>query len=454
MTLPDKVRVLVTGHTGLYKRGVLDRFCKFLGTELPNRTAAHYCVEDYIDDMGLFMTFSLAAQQEIWRKAVGKALSAWQKANPAPDYTFFSLHLTFHWHSHVFSPMSWRVPKDTGDFDEETCLEDSFMRYIHGVYKPHYCINLIDDIQAVQSRIKHHHFRLRELLSWRDIEVMMTDLAAKLVVPAEYTHGDQPSFQFERSPVIPIRHPPKMLARYLFEPEVPRIYASFPIGSPRRLEDSSERSRAMAEIDDFRNTLHSSYCVFDPLTIDELPLRDLLRRHQQSAAAKVELTESDQWPIPGLQTLCGEDRSKHEMSKDELVEVAGPMSRGAKSELARQVEGRDFRLIDQSDCVVVYRPTYNTKAWGEEPWKWSTGTYHEAMRARETGKQLFVIRDPACDNELTAPNIGIELTPSQVFEGQPNLNDPENRKKVLTQLMEELDRRRETMISRRRSSEC
>jgi hypothetical protein len=66
--------------------------------------------------------------------------------------------------------------------------------------------------------------------------------------------------------------------------------------------------------------------------------------------------------------------------------------------LENQLERRDYRLIDQSDFVVSYRPLYG-KA-GVEDRDFSGGTRAEWLYARETLKTRFFIHDTKNDGEV------------------------------------------------------
>jgi hypothetical protein len=224
-----------------------------------------------------------------------------------------------------------------------------------------------------------------------------------------------------------------MLYRYLAEPEIIRIYASFPIGEPRRAPPD-QRAQLTKEIDSLRTALSAEFTVFDPLTIDELPIKYALEK--QTADGKnpdtIELEETAQWNIPAEETLCPEPRRSTLFPKSDAEDVATRAHPAEKTEIERHVEKRDQRLIDQSDCVVIYRPTYNkTEAW-------SAGTRHEAYYAFQTGKPVFVIHDPSVDGALAPDTLGIELAPEDYYDKTENLSDPNRQKDALRWLIGEL----------------
>ena len=80
------------------------------------------------------------------------------------------------------------------------------------LFQPDYCVTLIDDIQAVQRRIASGiNLRLRELLTWRSFEILLTDLLAKETILKTSRKFNSVDFPFDRSPIVAIRHPPAML---------------------------------------------------------------------------------------------------------------------------------------------------------------------------------------------------------------------------------------------------
>lgn len=477
MTSDGGLTVVFTGHTGLEKRRVLDRLCEFIYSkdpdwcdlkDIPNQSfretrekelAQVYGAEDILDST--FLTRPARDQQDLWRTTFLKALNRWKYEQPRPKFAFLSLHLTLQSHSQFFSPLAWRIPPD---------FEDTLVKHLSEDFRPRHCITLIDDVYTVQRRIREHgyNFRLIELLRWRNVEMMMTDLLAQHVIPNECRIEDRERYPFEHSPVIAVRHPTSMLHSFLLAPEIPRIYASYPISEPRRIAEKTGSNAPIQEINRFRSALHEKFTVFDPLSIDERPMQilmskapkfeeanlrsvidealsksgkegiDLAPELERSIKAHVGVNQSDEivlraanmWPGIECETLSGDDPTDARLSLNEVEEIATEIGEEG-SEIDRQIRSRDYRMIDQADYIIVYRPTYCRK-------EWSGGTYHEVLYARAVGKRSIIIRDPESDGPLADPPFGLDLPPRDVFDKVRNLDLPENQAQVLSAVADDI----------------
>jgi len=255
------MRIIFTGQTGTTKEEVMKALKREILNHHPEypqdlkscdlrRFVADYNVEDHFRPTTLVSWLETSNQRErerVWKNSLEEILEQEKKENP--HHSFLTLHLTFQRKSRFFSPLSWEGALD---------LIEQF--------KPDYCVTLFDDIYSIWDRIAPgSYLRLRETMTWRNIETLMTDSLAKHVAPR-----DQPAeihrYPYKRSPVVSIKHPPEMLYKLLFKPEILKIYAAFPITRTR--DDSKKR----AEIDHFRNVLHKNFVVFDPLTIDKFSI--------------------------------------------------------------------------------------------------------------------------------------------------------------------------------------
>lgn len=447
-TKTEKLRVVFTGHTGLLKSAAIDRLAAEFRRRHPTWNVSSYLAEAGIQNTSTFLKRSLPTQQDEWRRSVVSAINSWRHSNPRPDVAFLSLHLTYHWHNHIFSPLSWRLRSSPDAVDAGGSaspeFEDTLIKWVCETFQPHYFITLMDDIQAVQARIKTHTFRLRDLLKWRNIEIMMTDILSRRS-SAPGSQVNEASFPYEFCPSVAIRHPATMLYRYLAEPKVLRVYTSFRISHIRRHKGAA-RKQMIAELDSFRSELNKRFTVFDPLTIDEIPIEIAYEEAKKKSQKKIiRVAAADQWQIPPAGTLCAEPRRTHDLALDDVKEIVTKASKAEKCELERHVEKRDFRMIDQADCVVIYRPTYGGGDW-------SRGTYHEALYAHATGKPLLVIHDPKDDGPLSSSALGIELAKEDYYEATPHLHKPNEQKKALAWLIRELDQRAPNWLKNRLGS--
>jgi hypothetical protein len=458
---PSELRVAFTGHCGLSKGDVIRRLRDFIRNSDPDRKdltklssvtpkalyeqglIGVYEIEKFLV-MDTFLLASMRDRQRLWKDSFCKVMEEWKASKPR--YAFFSLHLTYQVLSEFFSPFSWIIDR------QETLLE--FMKEIN----PHYVVTLIDDIHSVRARIKPgYSVRLSDLLRWRQIEIMMTDILAQRTIAPAIKRENPVLYPFERSPAVAIRHPVSMIYSYLFEPDRLRVYASFPISEPRRRFLAQGTDEPIREVNRFRRALRKWFTVFDPVTIDEIPLQSVLNLHQSASRnmiadvlgkellagwrqlhrgrrrldkfvtqdgfaravevamaanfvdTEIGLGEACFWPLGYDEegTLRDDLQAVDiRVSHKELEEVATHIG-GSSSEIERQVRSRDYRLIDQSDVVVIYRPTYNKKAWSE-------GTRHEYEYALRNQKLALVVRDPREDGSLHKPPF--QVPPVHVIE--------------------------------------
>lgn len=411
----------------------LDRLCQFIESTAAGResrddtatpVARSYDAEEHIPDKAAFLKAGWRHKQLIWRESLRKAISKCRDENP--KYAFLSIHLSYQWFGLFFSPLSWRLASHHGVDPDE--FVQPFYELIRQEFKPKYFVNLIDDVYAAQHEIKKKSFniRLRELLTWREFETVLTDFLAQELISSKYRKGDNALFfPFERSPIVAVRHAPVMLYRLLFKPEIVRIYISFPITEARKQKEYIQ------EFDEFRARLCEHFTVYDPVTIDELPLQALLENENR------QLKASDCWPIPANQTLCGRARNRsYKINIDEIKEITRRTGLGAKSQtiLERQIENRDLRMIDQSDCIVAYRPMFR----GDKKKKrtdFSGGTDAEWSFAETHGKPRFLVHDRKVDGELPGRVWRTAAGDIPHIISVNNLSDPVEQGKALRKLV-------------------
>ena len=110
IALPNKLRVVFTGHAGISKRQVMERFTDYVRSSLQAsgaaKTVAWADAEEAVKPLSGFLALNRSAQRERWeisaRRAIQRCLSA--------DYAFLSLHLSYRWYDRFSSPFSWRTP--------------------------------------------------------------------------------------------------------------------------------------------------------------------------------------------------------------------------------------------------------------------------------------------------------------------------------------------------------
>lgn len=366
---------IFTGQTGVNHRQVAERLALFVADRegLPQavnnpdvkKRISIYCVEDELldrpgGDITVFLdSYNEEKLERKWTEALKRVRNKIEAEEP--QNAVISMHTTFHRFGRIFSPLNWELIKQL---------------------QPVRFVTLIDDIYSIWHRVcwrEQHlavtgsYFRLRELATWRSIEMLMTDCLAKYVDP-----DVRP---VKRNFVLGIKHPTAMLYKLLFEPERLIIYIGF------HITDTREDPKMRQEIDSFRWTMHDQFTVFDPLAIDEKILEFLYERQTghspldnfvPPAEMELNIQEQDRWRMHSDPRCLLTDEGQRESGEHggfpislpalEVKEVAG--------DLTHQIQMRDYRLIEQSDHVVHYRPQYGGRA--------SSGVSSEIQYARET----------------------------------------------------------------------
>lgn len=443
-SLPSKLRVIFTGHSGVNKRLVLERFAGHVKQRLEQlgekRSVITAEVEQELGDMNSFLQLEHTVRQGQWMEAMNNAVQTCHKS----DYAFLSLHLSYRHSSRFTSPVSWRGSRHGAS---ASSLFDALNRR----FKPDYYVCVIDDIQSAQSRIASGssgiRLRLAELLAWRNIETLLTDTLCQATTLRNGTNREVAHFPLARSPVVSNRHPLEMLFRLLAQPACPRIYASFPITRTRYHAERRE------EIDDFRRALADRFCVFDPVTIDELPLTQFADPGKYKDNEAVRLPATARWPLDEATTLVGEPvLDTGALNPAEIREITRRAEGWDRTDLDFAVEERDRRLIDQADCVVVYRPQYSTGLEGDPKKHTPTaGTAAEMDYALKlVGRKVFVVHDSAVDGDLARGPLQHVLPagPPYVIQ-EPNLADQASRARALGRLVQALEKHEPEIVRKR-----
>lgn len=233
-------------------------------------------------------------------------------------------------------------------------------------FRPTVVLILIEDAYDVVARIKKKEkaagtgslCSFSEAIEWRTVETMVGNLLGRNL------------YQQHRVPVYVVarKHPPEMAYRLLFERWRLIVYTAFPISGIRY------NQRAIDEINVFRSIVRKEFTTFDPVTIDEYPLT------RPGGGKKPSLLR---WP--GLKSDVDGLRG---MSVVDFKRLEG--------DIRKIIELRDYLLVDQSNCLVAYRPFYGKR---EAP---SSGVDTEMVHCLDKEKPIFVVHDERTDGELTA----------------------------------------------------
>lgn len=206
----------------------------------------------------------------------------------------------------------------------------------HKSLNPKLCINLIDDIQDITTNMtadnRWETMSIIDFLRWRDFETRDAEEWAKNLGLETY--------------ILPVKEPSITLLDLLFSNKK-RVYLSFP------MTHASEEMKKKKE--KFVKKLREQFIVFDPLSIKEY---DRAKKDHKILAEKYEKNREQ----------------KDKKRVDELERL--------KRELGNQTVVRDFKLIKQSDAVVVYYTT--SEVYVEDP---------EGERVNLYGQEINIKRD-------------------------------------------------------------
>lgn len=318
----------------------------------------------------VFLRLPCKAQRQRWKETFRDIRTQFFQATPF--HHFLGVHMTYRF---------MKVP---------ICVTD-FTQLIQ--WEPDCIITLIDDAFYVRQRIHnggYESFKLDELFLWRMEEILCADLLARVFDPPK------PNFLFA------IKHPVDTLVRLLLNfDESVRVYTSYQITETRQIPELRN------EIDEFRRKIHDQehLVVFDPLSIDELPPMILASNAENKSGIFTfdPQNPAHRWPLSEDVDLLdsGLDLKDHLPLKIPTAELLD-----AKESAKIQIMNRDIRLIDQSHCLVVYRPTISGNS------KLSTGVQAELEHAAHTEcRVIWYIKegtDPLPESPFVPTNPGYD----------------------------------------------
>ncbi len=343
------MKVLFAGTPGVCKSSVLRRLELECKRRYPDRRIFTAILDRrlYTNQPIAFLKRPSYIQKEAWRSAFNKLRQEFYDSKA--DHCFLGIHCTYRFD---------QIPRCNLDFSA-LCT-----------WRPDCIVTLIDDVYCVRDRIhrgRHTSFSIAELVQWRAEELLVGDLLARAIDSA----NPPPNY------VIAVKHPVAMLAELLFGQVPPlRVYTSYSITDTR----NNRHQRKI--IDYFRQKIskRSSLVVFDPLTIDELPplIRAARSRKKQKTISYHVSRADDRWPIAQTKALA----SDRDVQSKQVLRVPLPEAQYARGAVDAQVADRDYRLIDQSHAVVVFRPTLGGRR------ALSQGVHAEVEYASHVGRPI------------------------------------------------------------------
>lgn len=231
-------------------------------------------------------------------------------------------------------------PKYRGDSDKDlilsthTCfrwkkhLMPAFNFYYLNRIDPDMYVNILDNAHFTWARLSRSQWRnrltLKDILVWRDEETFITEMLA----------------EYRRKPfyIIARKEPPELLRDLIYRVERPRLlgkpretlraYLSYPITYMRG------DAGWMGKKDEVKRKLRSAgVLVYDPISIEEAYIVGLAENAKERGYDCVEFeVEGERVSIPVNQV------------------------EGARDDIIDQIVARDYKLIDQSDVIIVFYP--------------------------------------------------------------------------------------------------
>jgi adenylate kinase len=356
------MRVVVTGQVGMDKKVFLERVAGAVASAGREVRIFHVGDRMYAEapdvPAGRILDLPLSRLNVI-RRSVFKDILA--EAGGAGDF-IVNTHATFRWRHGLFYAF---------DYDLMKGLDGDLY------------VALVDNVERVHARLLrdgHANHTLKDLMVWREEEVLATELLSQIVRGHGcfyiLTRGTDPS---EGAPAQ-VGGPAETLARLMFAPHLKKAYLSFPMSNVRD-------AGALARIEGFRAEMKRYFICFDPGELEEKELGPLALAAAEAGEKFVSVSAGDR------------------QVRIETAELLGILS-----DIDGQIYARDFKLIDQSDMIVSLIPELPGGPGDSPRPAISSGVERELQHAHEAAKDVFVIW-----TARTAPSPFITQTATGVF---------------------------------------
>ena len=327
------MRVVVTGQVGLDKKPFLSRVAEIARAEGRPLTICNVGEMMYAEApdvaAGRILDLPLSRLHSLRRSVLKDILAV---CRDRPD-VLVNTHATFRWRHGLFYAF---------DYDQMKALDADLY------------VVLVDNIDRVQWRLArdgHVDHTLKDLMVWREEEILATELLSQIV----RGHGC-----FYICALGPDEEAALTLANLVCRPQAKKFYLSFPM-SHVRVEDAP--GGALAEIEGFRGRMKRQFLCFDPGDVDEKHLCRLA----------VDAAEQGRRTV-----VTGPAGQRAVMETPQLLEII--------ADIDGQIYARDFKLIDQADIIVSLVPEFED---GRPAL--SSGVERELQHAHEATRDVFVI---------------------------------------------------------------
>ena len=326
------MRIVVTGQVGLDKKPFLEKVVQIAKAEGYEMALFNIGEQMYAEapDVapGRILDLPLSRLHSLRRSVFKDVLSTGEAA----PHLLINTHATFRWRHGLFYAF---------DYDQMKALDADLY------------VVLVDNIDRVHARLRrdgHGDHTLKDLMVWREEEILATELVAQIVrghgcfyICARGDDGAAAA----------------TLARLILYPHRKKAYLSFPMSHL----NNDGHGHVLAEIDAFRREMKRHFVCFDPGDVEEKHLAHL----------GIEAAEQ------GHRTVSyGPAGEEAVMDTSQLVEIL--------PDIDGQIYARDFKLIDQSDMIISLIPEFE----GGRPGL-SSGVERELQHAHEATREVFVI---------------------------------------------------------------
>jgi len=343
------MRVVVTGQVGLDKKPFLQRVAEAARAEGADLSVCNVGAMMYAEapDVapGRILDLPLTRLESLRRSVFKDILATCQRQ----QHVLVNTHATFRWKHGLFYAF---------DYDQMKELDADLY------------ISLVDNVDRVHWRLNrdgHVDHTLKDLMVWREEEILATELLAQIV----RGHG-----RFYICARGDDNETANALARLMFHQHLKKVYLSFPM---THVNGSVE---LLAEIESFRRQMKQHFVCFDPGDVEE---KHLTHMAIQAAEAGKRIIET------------GPPGEKSVMETSQLLDII--------ADIDGQIYARDFKLIDQSDMIVSLIPELQDGRPGL-----SSGVERELQHAHEATRDVFVIWKPK-----TPPSPFVTETANRVF---------------------------------------
>ncbi|MDY7010784.1 MAG: AAA family ATPase [Planctomycetota bacterium] len=371
------MRVVVTGQVGIDKKAFLERAVAAAGRAGCDVTLCNVGERMYAEapdvPAGKILDLPLSRLNTL-RRSVFKDILA---AGAGEKNIIVNTHATFRWRHGLFYAF---------DYD------------LMGELAADLYITLVDNIDRVHARLLrdgHTNHTLKDLMVWREEEILATELLSQIV------GGHGCFYILSRGPDdADDAGPAEMLARLIANRKWKKTYISFPM-------TNIDEAETVTRIRQFRTEMKRYFICFDPGDLEEKYLCGLALAAAEAGDRFVPLIV---------------DGRRISIETIELLAIL--------PDIDGQIYARDFKLIDQSDMIISLIPAVPVGDGSSTRPGISSGVERELQHAHEAAKDVFVIwtadADPSPFITETATRVFRSVGEAVVFFAENNFipNNP------------------------------